>query len=184
MPDEPLPGEPSLHAPGSRSKEELPVKQEEMKKRRGNPYLQKGVAPYNLKATSLADWFENNPDYQRKSRMSSAEVVRMWFRERVRAGKRPKLDSKGVQRFLRVLDAMYNTAMDPRSKNQVAAAKLLLERGYGVAKMADEDAEAIKKGGLTLVYVNRPEIDESIPMAPKELPPAEPEFIEAEVVNE
>jgi hypothetical protein len=179
-----MPEKEGPRAPGSFSKDTLPEKQAAMKKKRGNPYLQKGVYPYCVNKNSLADWLEDHPLYERKTNYKSAEVVRLWLHERVNERRKVGLDSKGLQRFLRILNAMYRTAMDPRSKNQVAAAKLLLERGFGVAKLAEEDAEAIRKGGLTLVYVNRPEIDESIPMAKPELPAAEPEFVEGEVVDE
>lgn len=51
-----------------------------------------------------------------------------------------------------------------------------MNRLMGDACQSDEEADAIKKGGLTLVYVSRPEFDPDIPFAAPALPAPALEF--------
>lgn len=83
-----------------------------------------------------------------------------------------------------LLESVYKTACDPKNRNQGICADMLLKRAYGNPKAADEDLAAIRKGGLTVVYVNRPAIDTDIPEALPQLEAKNPEFIEAEFPEE
>lgn len=84
-------------------------------------------------------------------------------------------------RLRRVLESIYETAVDTRSPRQVAAASLLLERGYGKPKPSDEALDALARGGIQLVYVAAPEV----PVAQERKPlPSKPEFINAEILED
>lgn len=169
-------------APGSRSAVPLEEKQFKMAKR-GNPNLRKGEVPYCVNRQSLQNWIEDHPTYTRKTHIST-DIVRRFLEERVTKGGK-KLDEKGEQRLILLLRAVFKTALNPTAKQQVAAAQLLVERAYGKARAADEDLNAIKKGGLTLVYVDRREDDPEIPLVEQRtLPAAPPEFIDAEVFED
>jgi hypothetical protein len=170
-------------APSSRSKESLEQKQLDMAKRHGpgNPNLQKGVAPYNVNRQSLEAWLQDNPSYSPEKKRKGSAMFKIFLEEFVGKGGKPKAPEKGGrERLMMIMDAVYKTALCRTSKNQILAAQLLLTYAYGKPKASDEDLEAIKKGGLTLVYVDRNAIDPEIPMAQEALPPAPPEFIESE----
>ena len=81
-----------------------------------------------------------------------------------------------------VLMKIYDTALNTKSPFQIQAAEFLATRAWGKAKMADSDAEAIAKGGLQLVFVQRPELppDAVQPLLQED----NPSFIEGEVVGE
>jgi hypothetical protein len=170
-------------APGSRSRVSLEEKQFQLAKRRaGNPNLKKGEIPYNLNLESFRNWLEDHPEHDRKLKITASEAVRRFLREPVDGrNKAIGRTEGGVERFVKIMESLYITATMPKSRNQVKAAELLLAYGWGKPKAAEEDLQAIKKGGLTLVYVDRREIDPDIPVAPKNaLQGKNPEFIDAE----
>ncbi len=190
MPEEPSRFEDlERKAPGSRAKETLEEKQLKMAQRHnpnlknlgGNPNLKKGVPPYNIKRQSLENWLQDNPMYERKSPLKFAEAVRMFLEEK----KNPH-NPKSKTRMLTCLESLVTAASNPNNKNCVNACNLLFSYAHGKPKSADEDIDAIKKGGLTLVYVERPAVDPDIPVfdggAQHALPP--PEFVDAEVVED
>ena len=113
----------------------------------------------------------------RESRLSAKEAIRLFLTD-VPSKKNPE----GYSRLQRVVNAVYDVAINPKSPQQITAAKLLLERGFG--KPADENGDTGRnRGGLTVVYVDRKAIDPDIPIldAQPALPaPAQPEFIDAE----
>ena len=192
-------------APGSRAKLSLQDRQAEMAARllanptsavvtpaqadeiaasrpkRGNPNLQKGVAPYNIAPQSFQAWLADHSDYSptRRNGPRVADVVQMFLKETPRAD-----NPKQKQRLHMLLEALFTAATNQRSPLAVQAALALLNRAYGKEQSADADLDAIKKGGLTLVYVDREQRDPDIPLvdaATHELPA--PEFIDAEIVE-
>jgi hypothetical protein len=149
----------------------------------GNPLLRKGEAPYNHPRLSPAKrlglmerWIEDHPEYKPKN-PGISYIVRKFLKEF------PKTSAKS-QRLIYIMEALYRTACNPRSKLQVAAAEALLKRAYGNTSASPEDREAIKRGGLTVVYVDRKAIDPEIPLALPEGPAQEPEFIEGQFEEE
>jgi len=84
--------------------------------------------------------------------------------------------STGMTRLKTIQKKMYEVATSDNPRN-IAAATFLVERGYGKAKLHEEDRAALAKGGVQLVYIEAPKV----PMAEKrkELP-AQPDFIDAE----
>lgn len=86
----------------------------------------------------------------------------------------------GRSRLRSIQNKMYEVAKSDSPRN-IAAATFLVERGYGKAKLADEDRAALVKGGVQLVYIEAPKV----PMAEKRLPlPEKPDFIDAEFTEE
>ena len=184
-------------APGSRGRESLEEKQLEMarlratsndevrlakgRRGRGNPNFEKGVAPYTVNRQKFQAWLEDHPDYQRKSGYKVAEVVRMFLYETPMAKNKEQ-----KTRLQMLLESLFRTALHEKSKLQVAAALALLNRAFGKEQASDADLAAIKKGGLTVVYVDREKLDPEIPVVESKeqasLPA--PEFIDAEVVDE
>jgi hypothetical protein len=67
---------------------------------------------------------------------------------------------------------LFSLLHAPESRN------LLCDRAYGRPRPSEEETDAIKNGGLTLVYVSRPEFDPDIPFAAPVLPAPAPEFDE------
>lgn len=161
---------------------EARAEEREIKRGRGNPNLVKGKYPYCVEKGSFERWLADNPSYDRKSVRKSSEIVRMFLEEMVtKSGKPAQKDSVGRERLELLLKAVFRTATNDKSRNQIAAAQLLMMYGLGKPQASEADLDAIKKGGLTLVYVNRPAIDSEIPVAPAgELTSGTPEFIDAE----
>lgn len=86
----------------------------------------------------------------------------------------------GVTRLRRIMHKMYEVAISDSPKNTVAA-EFLVERGFGKAKLADEDRDALAKGGVQLVYIEAPQV----PDAEERLAlPGTPEFLDAEFTEE
>lgn len=181
MPDEEVP-EPIPLTP---HQTKLEQKQLMFRRRRaGNPNLKKGEKPYCMDRESFRNWLEDHPEYERKSRIKISEAIRRFLREPVFKNRPVSLFEGGTERFVKMMEALYKTAINHNSKNQIAAAQLLLAYGWGKPKAAEEDLKAIQKGGLTLVYVDRREIDPEIPVAPvASLPPA-PEFVEGKFTED
>ena len=86
----------------------------------------------------------------------------------------------GMTRLKTIQKKMYEVATSDNPRN-IAAATFLVERGYGKAKLHEEDRAALAKGGVQLVYIEAPKV----PMAEKrkELP-ATPDFIDCEIIEE
>lgn len=192
-------------APGSRAKQSLEERQAEMaarlranplsaiatpeqaaavaaKRRVGNPNLQKGVRPYNIAPQSFQAWLDDHSDYSptRKNGPRVADVVQMFLKETPRAD-----NPQQKQRLHLLLEALFRAATNQRSPLAVQAALALLNRAYGKEQAADADLDAIKKGGLTVVYVDRQQQDPDIPVVSESqhaLPA--PEFIDAEVIDD
>ena len=155
------------------------------KNRGGNPNLKPGVRPYNIQRGSFRRWLEDHPSYETKVRRPSGEIVRRFLEEAVTTRHTPaRLEGEGEERLHKVLKALYRTSINEKSRNQVMAAQLMLLYAYGKPQSSDADLDAIKRGGLTVVYVNRPAIDPDIPVAQQALPEKAPEFIDAQVVEE
>ncbi len=168
-----------IHLP--RVKPTLEERQAEMRlHQRGNPNLKKGEKPYNLKKETFSKWMKENPDYERKTKYQISDIVQMFLNETPRVN-----NPESKTRLKMLLDGLFKAGINVKNKNQVAATLALLNRAFGKEAASDADLEAIKKGGLTLVYVNRQEIDPEIPVidgaAQHALPP--PEFIDAEVLE-
>ena len=179
MPDEledtPDLGRPKGIAKNSKTLEERQLEMAGRVRRnsRGNPYLQKGVRPYNTDQTSFEQWLEDHPGHMLKP-ASHSEIIRQFLKAWPN-GRSSKI--KGP-RLVMLLHAVYKAATTP-GKNQIFAAQLLMNRAFGKERASEEDLNAIKKGGLTLIYVDRRENDPDIPMAPqKALEAAPPEFLD------
>jgi hypothetical protein len=74
---------------------------------------------------------------------------------------------------------MVEIAKSPKHPHAVAAFVALCDRAYGRPRPSEEEAQAVAKGGITLVYVDRPAIDPDIPIIEAEAVqalPAPPEF--------
>jgi len=82
----------------------------------------------------------------------------------------------GKARLRSIQEKMYEVAVSDSPRN-ITAATFLVERGYGKAKLADEDRAALAKGGVQLVYIEAPKV--SMAEKRKELPD-KPDFIDAE----
>lgn len=89
--------------------------------------------------------------------------------------KKDAQNPEGKSRVIRILENMAKVAMSG-GKLSVQAANLLLDRAYGKAKPSEEEADAIAKSGLKIVFMSRPELSETPRPA---LPPAVPDFVES-----
>jgi hypothetical protein len=88
---------------------------------------------------------------------------------------------ENTTRLQKMLEKLYQTAIDCKSKNQVLAAKVLLARAYGQEPDAEDDIDSLKRRGFALVYFDRPAVDPDIPVAETmQLEPPKAEFIDAE----
>jgi len=163
----------------------LEIKQAEARRRHpparpGNPNLKPGEYPYNMDRKPFERWLEKN--FSPTGNFSIKEAVRMFLQEEIYT----EDGTPGKRRFHRMLESLFERACDTKSPLQAQCASLLMDRAYGKAQASDADLDAIKKGGLTVVYVDRAAIDPDIPVVTldaqqKALP--EPEFIDAEVVD-
>ena len=140
------------------------------RKKAGNPNLKKGEFPYNVDKEKMIA-------ATRDAAFTYADLHN--FPDLVRAFLEAKIID-GTPRILRIINKIYNKAMDDKSPFQIQAAQLLLNRAYGKERSADEDLDAIKKGGITVV-INRPTLDLE---DQKELPAPAPDYIEAEFMEE
>lgn len=162
-----------------KNRPDSPLLKVKLPKRRGNPYLVKGVQPYNIHQETYKQWLKEHPQYDRKNPPSVAEIVRMFLHDAPR-----RIDNQESKtRLTMLLDRLFMIATQWKSPQAVTAINALLSRGFGNAPSSPENLDAIKKGGLTVVYVQRPELDPEIPVAKTEsLPePKAPEFIEGEI---
>lgn len=90
----------------------------------------------------------------------------------------------GMSRYLAMIDNMARIARNPKHPQAVAAFNALMDRAHGKARMADEDAEVFGKGGLQVIYVANPSLDQEIPVTEASLSAApEPNFIDAEFTS-
>ncbi len=103
-----------------------------------------------------------------------ADVFRMYLEDPARK------DGDGRTRLIQIISKLVEVATSDSPKN-IAAAELLIERGYGKPKPSDEALDAMAKGGVQIVYIEAPQVP--IGEERKALP-AKPDFIDAEVVSE
>lgn len=93
------------------------------------------------------------------------------------SGGKSVIEKYGHDRLQEVLESVFETAVDRRSPQQVAAARELLDRGFDKAKPSTEELDAVEKSGIRLVYVDRA----ALPVEEKrELPAPQPDFLPAE----
>lgn len=113
-------------------------------------------------------------------------MIREFLGEKVKRGRGRK--QREATRLQFIAETLFTIATDRRSPFAVPAANALLDRGFGKPVAGDLDDPSTKKGGLTVVYVDRARMDESIPLVNaddlqrKQLPA--PEFIDAEYEEE
>lgn len=62
----------------------------------------------------------------------------------------------------------------------MAAANLLIERGFDKTASSDEDLEAMKQGGMKVIVMNAPPVRAELPEKPARVVPV----LEAEIVKE
>jgi hypothetical protein len=105
---------------------------------------------------------------------SRADVIRKFLE----CSRRSAKDEYGRTRLEQMIANMVEIAKSPEHPHAVAAFVALCDRAYGRPRPSEEEADAIAKGGITLVYVNRPEIDPDIPFAAPALAAPAPEFDE------
>jgi hypothetical protein len=91
-----------------------------------------------------------------------------------------KRDLDGRTRLIQIIAKLVEVATSDSPKN-IAAAELLIERGYGKAKPSDEALNALAKGGVQIVYIEAPDV--AIGTQRKALP-AKPEFVDCEILKE
>lgn len=112
-----------------------------------------------------------------RTQRSRADIIRK-FLECSRASAK---DEYGRTRLEQMIANMVEIAKSPKSSQAVAAFVALCDRAYGRPRPSEEEADAIAKRGIVLVYVDRPQMDKSIPLVEAEdlqrqLPP--PEFVD------
>ena len=109
-----------------------------------------------------------------RTQRSRADIIRKFLEcSRVSAK-----DEYGRTRLEQMIANMVEIAKCPNHPHAVAAFVALCDRAYGRPRPSEEETDAIKNGGLTLVYVSRPEFDPDIPFAAPALPAPAPEFDE------
>jgi hypothetical protein len=112
---------------------------------------------------------------QRRFR-NSADVIRVFLESR----KKGALDENGQNRLARMVAKMYEVATSDSPRN-IEAFKALMERAYGRPSMAEEDRDAVSRGGVQIVYVAAPEVAEG---EQRKALPSKPEFLEAEFTDD
>lgn len=80
----------------------------------------------------------------------------------------------------RQIETLVGISLNPKSPFCIQATQALWDRAYGKVKPSEEELEALK-GGLKMVFVQRPEVPV---VEEKALEPPKPEFIDAEVIEE
>lgn len=131
---------------------------------------------------------EPKPPTEAEKRAASREAVREVVRTFLEETVRIKRGSLAKTRLQHILEATFHTACDTRSPGQIHAVKALLERGFGPPPTAEEELGAAgRKGGLTVVYIDRNALPADIPIVDEHEIQRQlkaPEFVEAEVVEE
>jgi hypothetical protein len=95
---------------------------------------------------------------------SRADIIRKFLEcSRVSAK-----DEYGRTRIEQMVANMVEIAKSPKHPHAVAAFVALCDRAYGRPRPSEEEADAIAKNGITLVYVNRPQFDPDIPIIDEE----------------
>jgi hypothetical protein len=95
-----------------------------------------------------------------RTQRSRADVIRKFIEcSRVSAK-----DEYGRTRLEQMVANMVEIAKSPKHPHAVAAFVALCDRAYGRPRPSEEEADAVAKGGITLVYVDRPAIDPDIPI--------------------
>ena len=96
-----------------------------------------------------------------RAQRSRADIIRKFLESTKRSAK----DEYGRTRLEQMVANMVEVAKSPKHPQAVAAFVALCDRAYGRPRPSEEEADAIAKRGITLIYVNRPEIDPDIPFA-------------------
>ena len=95
-----------------------------------------------------------------RTQRSRADVIRKFLEcSRVSAK-----DEYGRTRLEQVIANMVEIAKSPKHPHALSAFVALCDRAYGRPAPSAEEAAAVAKGGITLVYVTRPAIDPDIPI--------------------
>jgi hypothetical protein len=108
-----------------------------------------------------------------RTQRSRADIIRKFLE----CTKRSAKDEYGRTRIEQMVANMVEIAKSPKHPHAVAAFVALCDRAYGRPRPSEEEAEAVAKSGIKLIYVDRPEFDPDIPIVTIEAgPPAPPEF--------
>lgn len=94
---------------------------------------------------------------------------------------------RGQTRLIQMTANMVRLACSNKSPLAVSAYEALMNRAYGRPKPSNEEADAIAKGGIKILYVNSPQLDPEIEQVKGETAPAvtsAPDFVEGEVVED
>lgn len=101
-----------------------------------------------------------------RTQRSRADIIRKFLEcSRVSAK-----DEYGRTRLEQMVANMHRIATSPTHPHAVAAFVALCDRAYGRPRPSEEETDAIgkAKSGLVVVYIDRPQIDESIPLVEAE----------------
>jgi hypothetical protein len=96
-----------------------------------------------------------------RTQRSRADIIRKFLESTKRSAK----DEYGRTRLEQMVANMVEIAKSPKSPQAVAAFVALCDRAYGRPRPSEEEANAIAKSGIKLIYVNRPQFDPDIPFA-------------------
>jgi hypothetical protein len=103
---------------------------------------------------------------------SRADMIRKFLE----CSRRSAKDEYGRTRLEQMVANMVEIATSPDHPHAVAAFVALCDRAYGRPRPSEEEADAIAKGGIKLIYVDRPQFDPDIPFAAPALPAPAPGF--------
>jgi hypothetical protein len=95
-----------------------------------------------------------------RTQRSRSDIMRKFLE----CTKRSAKDEYGRTRLEQMTANMVEIAKSPKHPQAVAAFVALCDRAYGRPRPSEEEASAVAKGGITLVYVNRPQFDPAIPI--------------------
>ena len=97
--------------------------------------------------------------------------------------RKESLNEKKQTRFIQMLEAVVSVASNPKHPQCVAAFNAVCDRAMGKPRPSEEEADAIAKGGI-VVQIAYPAMADVPVREMKELRAPEPDFIEAEIVEE
>jgi hypothetical protein len=91
---------------------------------------------------------------------SRADIIRKFLE----CTKRSAKDEYGRTRIEQMVANLVEIAKSPKHPQAVAAFVALCDRAYGRQRPSEEETDAIQKGGIKLIYVDRPFLDPDIPI--------------------
>lgn len=97
--------------------------------------------------------------------------------------RKQSLNERGQTRFVQMLEAIVAVASNPKHPQCVAAFNAVCDRAMGKPRPSEEEADAIAKGGI-VVQIAYPAMADVPLREIKELRAPEPDFIDAEIVEE